>query len=195
MLTLHRYLIRLENSRHANPSETIPLLIELRGLAGEFGSVVKNLRVSERAIEFDLYVLNEESKIRTVSKLEKLGKKLGEKDLELEQIPIDKSLVLKDSVDLFNEQRYWECHETLEQIWRRERKGAEKDVQQGIILTASAFVHFQKNESDVCLGMIPRTLQKLESWKEQKYFTIDVGNLKDNLKKIYDSQKIMLFKI
>jgi hypothetical protein len=196
-LVLHRYLVRLQNSKGYLPKDTISLLIQLRQFADEFGSVVKNLRVTERAIEFDLYVFDSEKKKKTIAKLESaIGKKLGERDLEKEEVKVpDKRDVLKQAVELFNEQRYWECHETLEQIWRRESKGEEKEVQQGIILAASAYVHYQKNEDDVCIGMIPKALSKLDGWHEKVYYMINIENLKHNLKEIERTGKIFLFKI
>jgi hypothetical protein len=169
----------------------------MRRKSDEFGSVVKNLRVTENAIEFDLYTTDSENKAKTVASLEKeFGRKSSERDLEKEEItPPDKVKVLKQSIELFNEQRYWECHETLEQIWRREPKGIEKDVQQGIILAASALVHFQKNEDDVTIGMIPKALTKLDRWSERMYYMIDIGNLKEKLKEIEKTRIINPFKI
>ena len=189
-------MIRLENFRRYVPRNALDLLIELRKASLEFDSVVKNLRVTEQAIEFDLYVLHEESKRKTLQKLElDFGKKIGEKDLAVETPFVDKQSILQESVKLFNEQRYWECHETLEQVWRREARGPEKDVEQGIILAASALVHFQRNEDLICLGMIPRTIEKLDSWKDPKYNMIDIGRLKEDLKHIYETKEIRPFKI
>jgi uncharacterized protein len=163
----------------------------------EFGSIVKNLRVAGSAIEFDLYVLDSKRKEQTMAKLEKeFGRMMSERDLEKEELaPPDKVAVLKQSVELFNEQRYWECHETLEQIWRRESKGPEKDAQQGIILAASALVHFQKNEDEVCIGMMPKALAKLDSWREKKYYMVDIDQLKEQLQEIQTTKTIRLFKI
>jgi hypothetical protein len=197
LIFLHRYLVRLENSKGYAPKDTISLLILLRKSADEFGSVVKNLRVSSNAIEFDLYTFDFKKKEDTVVKLEKeFGRRSSERDLEKEEGALpDKIEVLRQSIELFNEQRYWECHETLEQIWRREPKGSEKDVEQGIILTASALVHFQKNEDDVCIGMIPKALSKLASWPEKNYYMIDVEKLKERLKEIERTRVISPFKI
>jgi hypothetical protein len=194
---MHRYLIRLQNSKEYAPKDTISLLIELRKSADEFGSVVKNLRVTETAIEFDLYTLDSEKKELTVARLERdFGSKISERDLEKEEAIVpNKAEVLNQAVEMFNEQRYWECHETLEQIWRREPKGEEKDVQQGIILAASAFVHHQKNEDNVCIGMMPKALSKLEMWHEKMYYMVDIENLKERLKEIQSTHVIRLFKI
>jgi len=160
--------------------------------------VVKNLRVTELAIEFDLYIPDDASKERATASLsQKYGSLLNERDLQDDGASIQPSQyqskedTIQTCVSLFNEQRYWECHETLEQIWRRQEKGDERDVQQGIILAASALVHFQKNEDKVCLGMIPRTLAKLDKWSEGKYYSFDVGKLKRHLREM-DRTKIIV---
>lgn len=142
-------------------------------------------------------------KDETITKLEsKFGKKLGERDLRPGEVQSDqaptaqeKAKVVRASAELFNEQRFWECHETLEQIWRGEPKGKEKDVQQGIILAASALVHYQRNENEVCLGMIPRALSKLDGWDDKSYYEISIESLKRNLKEIEESKIIRLFVI
>ncbi len=162
----------------------------------QFRSVVKNLRVSENAIEFDLYVIDDNLKTKS---LEKLSKKFGDvltaRNLDSDNEFQSKDSVIKETISLFNQQRYWESHETLEQIWRREPKGPEKDVQQGIILAASAMVHFQKNENDVCLGMIPSALAKINQWREAKYYGVSIIDLKRNLLQILESKIIAPFEI
>ncbi len=192
---LDRYLIRLDNpnSKYA-PKETMEVLKELRTAADPFGCVVKNLRVSSRALEFDLYSKDEDAKNRCVSALAPgFGKEVSERNLSVDEKPLDKISTLDASIKLFDEQRYWECHETMEQAWRKQPKGPEKDVQQGLILAASALVHFQKGENEVCLNMIPRTLARLNSWKEDRYFSLDVAKLRQNLEKIYGSREIKPF--
>ena len=124
---------------------------------------------------------------------------LNERDLEEDRAATSvqpsqyqsKQETIRTCMSLFNEQRYWECHETLEQIWRRQEKGDERDVQQGIILAASALVHFQRNEDKVCLGMIPRALAKLDKWSEDKYYSFDVGKLKRYLREM-DTTKVIV---
>lgn len=193
---MRRYLIRIENSQRYKPAETIQLLIKLRKCVDEYRSVVKNLRVTEIAIEFDLYFVDEYMKMKS---LDNLGKEFGlvltQKDLENEQTIGDAANVIELGIKLFNEERFWECHETVEQLWRKTSKGPEKDVQQGFILAASALVHFQKDEPSICLGMIPRTLSKLNQWNEQFYHKLDVNALKDNLNNILASGNIVPFKV
>lgn len=193
---MHRYLIRLVNIAQYSPRDTIKVLVEARKEVDEFRSVVKNLRVADNAIEFDMYVFDDNSKSKSLVKLvEKFGSLLTERDLEIDERFESKESVVKLGINLFNEERYWECHETLEQIWRKEQKGPEKEVQQGFILAASALVHFQKDEKDVCLGMIPSSLSKLDQWSQPKYYGLDVENLRRNLTKMLASREVAPFKI
>lgn len=45
---------------------------------------------------------------------------------------------------LFDEEKFFEAHEVLEDLWR-ETKGQERDFYQGLIQLAAALVHYQKN--------------------------------------------------
>lgn len=192
---MDRYLIRLENPKSKyNSKDTMDLLKNLRTAVDPFGSVVKNLRVSSGAIEFDLYSQSENAKAKSISVLEtSFGRKVSERNLGIDEKPLDKVATLDASIQLFNEQRYWECHETMEQAWRKQPKGPEKDVQQGLILAASALVHYQKDENEICLNMIPRTLERLDRWKESNYYSLNVAKLKQNLRRIYETREIKPF--
>ncbi|MDE1858584.1 MAG: DUF309 domain-containing protein [Thaumarchaeota archaeon] len=63
---------------------------------------------------------------------------------------------------LFNAERYWECHEVLEGVWRQ-RQGEDKRLLQGVILVCAAFVHHQKQEEEVALGVLRRSLPLLDT--------------------------------
>ena len=189
-------MIRLENKKNYNPKQTLPLMIEFRKRVDKIGTVVKNFRVADRAIEFDLYANNNFEKQRSIEELSnEYGNLLLERDLSNEGPILDKAQTVLRSVDLFNEQRYWECHETMEQIWRREENPQEKAVQQGFILAASALVHAQKDEDAICLGMIPRALAKLNQWTSEKYYSLNVGTLRRALEEMQATRKITFPKI
>jgi hypothetical protein len=199
---MQRHLIRLGNNGKYIPKDTISLLSELRTAVDEYGSVVKNLRITEKAIEFDIFSPEESSKNKSKEKLsQEFGTILNERDLQesetttLPSLHQTKEETVSLSVQLFNDQRYWECHETMEQIWRREQNKQEKQTQQGLILAASALVHYQKNENEVCLGMIPRALSRLENWKDSTYFTLNVKLLKERLSEILATRRIKPFSI
>jgi len=46
---------------------------------------------------------------------------------------------------LFNQQKFYEAHDLLEDIWLPDRHGANGDFHKGLIQLAGAFVHLQKN--------------------------------------------------
>jgi uncharacterized protein len=200
-LELHRYLVRLSNSMHFLPKQTLPLMIEFRKKVDPLGAVVKNMRITEVAIEFDLYATDRVEMERSVAELSKeygsilLDRDLTEEETRFPTLYKDKVETVKESVDLFNDQRYWECHEAMEQIWRRETNPTEKSVQQGMILSASALVHAQKDEDAICLGMIPRTLARLDAWKDEMYYSLNVGILRRSMEEILESKKITFPKI
>lgn len=105
---------------------------------------------------------------------------------------VDKDQALADGVELFNEERFWECHEELEQAWQPS-KGVERDAIQSIILTAAAFVHYQKGEEEICLSILRRARTKMASAKG--YEKIDLKIMGKNIDEILNSEKIHLFKL
>lgn len=46
---------------------------------------------------------------------------------------------------LFNEQKFYEAHDILEDLWLPDRHGPHGDFYKGLIQLAGAFVHLQKN--------------------------------------------------
>ena len=46
---------------------------------------------------------------------------------------------------LFNQQKFYEAHDILEDLWIPDRKGVNGDFYKGLIQLAGAFVHLQKN--------------------------------------------------
>lgn len=190
-----RYLIRLDNKKHKYSSKQIlEVSSELSRIVDSVA--ITNLRISNNSIEFDLFCDDVTSKKKALEELTRnFGDLLTERNLREDSPPSGKEETIAVALQLFNEERYWECHETLEQIWRLEPAGKERDVLQGIILAASAFVHSQKNEDTVCLGMIPRALSKLGSWDSESYYSFNVSKLKDSLKKEERSGKIEYTKL
>src|ERR1700734_2375373 len=47
--------------------------------------------------------------------------------------------------DCFNRQFFYEAHDVLEDLWLKDRHGAEGNFYKGLIQLAGAFVHLQKN--------------------------------------------------
>jgi hypothetical protein len=47
--------------------------------------------------------------------------------------------------DCFNRAQFYEAHDVLEQLWLKDRHGANGDFYKGLIQLAGAFVHLQKD--------------------------------------------------
>ncbi|MDA4132693.1 MAG: DUF309 domain-containing protein [Thaumarchaeota archaeon] len=90
-----------------------------------------------------------------------------------------KEKIIEEAVGYFNSERYWECHEVLEGVWRP-ANGKEKLLVQAIILVCAAQVHEQRGEGDVALGIYRRALPQI-SWDEKSYYGIDVGRLRNEV--------------
>lgn len=56
----------------------------------------------------------------------------------------DRPAHLLGFVATFNAGRFYEAHDVLEELWLRERHGAEGEFYQGLIQLAGAFVHVEK---------------------------------------------------
>ena len=71
--------------------------------------------------------------------------------------PARKRDLFRRGLDCFNQQRFFTCHELLEEIWLEEPE-EEKLFYQGLIQLAAAFHHYQRSnltgmESLLCAGV------------------------------------------
>ncbi|WP_054856147.1 DUF309 domain-containing protein [Vulcanisaeta sp. JCM 16161] len=55
-------------------------------------------------------------------------------------------------IELFNEERFWEAHEVLEKVWRKNRNEGIR----GLIILAAAFVKIQENNLEAFGRLIVR---------------------------------------
>jgi len=182
-------MIHLKNSGYS-PKDAKKLLSQADKLVGEMHAIVRDTRVSSKHLEFDISISKEHLEV-LVKKLETIGKLDDARHLVEEEI--EKEKAIEKGRDYFNDERFWECHETLEGVWKKTFEG-EKDLVQGIILVAAALVHYQKNEDEICLSILKRAMQKLES-SSGKYHNIDVDLLQNKVSEIISSGKIAPFTI
>ncbi|MGA9927241.1 MAG: DUF309 domain-containing protein [Nitrososphaeraceae archaeon] len=187
---LHRYMAYLKNEGFG-PKDARLLLSNARQIVEKYDILIRDVRVSNRFIEFDISLGNIEDleKIRSIFSF--IGQyidryKVVEKDLKIEE-----SLILAKK--LFNEEKYWITHEVLEGVWKK-AYGDEKDLLNGLILVAAAFVHYQKNEKDIALSIMRRAIKKLTTVNE-KYFGIDVVSIKSQVSEMVKSSSIRNFTI
>ncbi|OLD55196.1 hypothetical protein AUI46_05660 [archaeon 13_1_40CM_2_52_13] len=187
-----RYLLRVANKDGYSPKDAERVASTIRKILGSRESA-SHFRVATDALEFNMFArdekeLDDRQRLLTRS----LFKIVNVKLLDTPPKHVNKEEALEEGVQLFNEERFWECHEILEQAWHVS-KGLERDAIQSIILTAAAFVHHQKGEEEICLSILKRARAKMASVKT--YETIDFEGLEKNIDGILDSERIRLFKL
>ena len=187
-----RYLLRVANKDEYSPRDVERVAITIRKILGSRESA-SHFRVATDAIEFNMFAQDEEELDDRQRRLtQNLFKIINVKLLDTPPKAVDKEEALAEGVRLFNEERFWECHEVLEQAWHVSN-GVERDAIQSIILAAAAFVHYQKGEEEICLSILKRARAKMALAKT--YETIDFDGLEKNIDGILDSERIRLFKL
>lgn len=184
-----RFMVHLKNSGFT-PAQSKELVYRARDLCRDIGASVRVARVATSFIEFDVEV--EKSKLDLL--VEKL-KPIGELDnaRHIAEENIEKETGIKDGIFYFNNERFWECHEAFEGVWK-ECYGREKEIVQGIILLAVAFAHAQKNDLSIGIGMLSRALEKLGE-SPSMYHNIDVNRIRDKILDMQKSNSLTIFEI
>lgn len=78
---------------------------------------------------------------------------------------------MEEGVHLFNEQKYWECHESLEDVWIEDKHDAARTVSWAVIQVAAACIHFRDNKIIGAQGMINKAREKFRRCHEQHVLT------------------------
>src|SRR6266571_7891609 len=186
-----RYLVRLDNNQAYAPKDVRILQTKIRELLGSTDKI-GNLRVSTTAIEFDIFA-DESDLVRSKSLLEaKISKVVTLRSLESRISTRPESEALREGIDLFNQERFWEAHEVLEEIWHP-ATGADRDTIQGLILTAAALVHYQKDEKSVCVSILGRAKEKLGT--RDQFKGLDIRGLRVRIEQILKDNPPMLLRI
>jgi uncharacterized protein len=73
----------------------------------------------------------------------------------------------------FNEGCYFECHDTLEDLWSGLR-GPSRDFFQGLIQVSVAFYHLSNGNTVGATSLFERALKRLESYPD-RYFGLDLA--------------------
>jgi hypothetical protein len=189
---LARYLLRVANKDGYSPRDVERVASSIRNILGSRESA-SHFRVSTDALEFNMFA-GDEKELDDRKRLlaQSLFKIINLKLLDTAPKVVDKAEALAEGVRLFNDERFWECHEVLEQAWHVS-KGVERDAIQSIILTAAAFVHYQKGEDEICMSILRRARTKMTP--AEAYEKIDLKAARKNIDEILGSEKIRLFKL
>jgi hypothetical protein len=75
------------------------------------------------------------------------------------------ALLLK-GIDEFNEGSYWQCHETLEELWRAEPRPV-RDLYQGILQVGVGIHHLRNGNYAGAVKVLRRGLARLEGLPEE----------------------------
>jgi len=152
---------------------------------------IRDARISKRYIEFDTSI-SEGMDVKTIiAKVEVIAPLAGYEEIVERHMEKDKAV--ERAVQLFNDERYWEAHEALEYVWKN-AKGVEREILNGIILVAAAFVHDEKDEPDVCISILRRARKKLDP-VSGNYHGININRIADMISEIISTGKVHRFTI
>ena len=187
---MHRYIIYLKNQNYSS-EQADWLLSKARSLVSDIGVIIRDTRVATRHVEFDTSVPENGSidevlrRFTTISPI-----------LEYEPIVekrMQKQGAIMKAKDLFNDEKYWGAHEVLESVWK-DAHHEEKDLLNGIILIAAAFVHDEKDESSICIAILSRAMKKLSNARGL-YFGMDLDVIKRLVSQIIETRKVKRFTV
>jgi uncharacterized protein len=177
-----RYLIRLGHSGQYKPVDQATLLAQIRERLRPIQGQAVNLRVSRHAIEFDLFCAPTAELHSFLTILESVGPVVSYRRLDAQSPEQPAAHLLAEARELFNEERYWEVHEVLEELWKKS-SGPEKHLVQGLILTAAALVHAQRNEPEIMNSILDDALLRLEQ-HPIIYHGLDIRQFANHVKKL-----------
>ena len=182
-------MLHLQNERYT-PSDSRNLVYKARDLVSNMKASVRVARVATKFVEFDVEVDKEDLDM-LIEKLSPIGKLADARHIAEENIEKEKGI--EDGIFYFNNERFWECHEAFEGVWKG-CYGREKEVVQGIILLAVAFAHAQKNDYLIGLGMLGRAMEKLGT-SPSVYHNIDVDRIRNKISSMQESNTLTRFEI
>lgn len=152
-----------------------------------------HFRIGDHAIEFNLFSRDVSAQENQRKLIEAHGyRTITVRLLDMQPLPATRADILAEGLSLFNEERFWESHEILEQLWRAS-KDLERDAVQGLILTAAAFVHHQRDEDKICLSVLQRARDKIP--QVATLDSVDLDWIRTSIDSILKSKQIRLFRL
>jgi len=183
-------MLHLKNSSELNRKMAKDILRQSRRLASDMDLILRDCRISKKYVEFDTSI-SQSNLDELVEKLSPIGKLDHAKHI-VEEI-VEKEQAINDGITYFNNERFWECHEILEGVWKN-CTGNEKFLVQGLILIAAGLVHYQKDEDAICISIFNRALEKLENSKGE-YHNIDIDKIKQTVTEMINLKDVSSFLI
>jgi uncharacterized protein len=185
-----RFLIRVQAAEV--PGEK--LLESVKSIAKTLGADPRNPKwTSFGALELDVFCPTRADLDLFIEAVKPIAEFEFVKDLNVAPPHREEVELFAEARDLFNDERYWECHEVLEGVWRT-KQGEEKRLLQGIILVCAAFVHHQKGEETVALGVLGRAVKQLV-YSGPVYAGFRVDELKQKADEILQTRDFRNFRV
>ena len=185
-------MLHLQNTVPYTPKHATILLQRARELVEPEASI-RDTRISKKYIEFDTSI-SEGMDVKTIiARVEAIAPLACYEEIIERHMEKDKAIAR--AVQLFNDERYWEAHEVLEYLWKNTATGIEKEILNGIILVAAAFVHDEKDEPNVCISILRRARKKLDPASDNNYHGINTNRIADMISEIINTGKVHRFTI
>ena len=73
---------------------------------------------------------------------------------------------MEEGIRLFNEQKYWECHEALEDVWMEDRQDPTRNIYWAVIQVAAACIHYRDSNLIGAQGMIFKAKEKFRRCRD-----------------------------
>ena len=183
-------MLHLKNSSNLNRKMAKDILRESRRLASGMDLILRDCRISKNYVELDTSI-PQSNLDQLIEKLSPIGPLDHAKHVVEETV--EKEQAISDGISYFNNERFWECHEILEGVWKN-CIGNEKFLVQGLILVAAGLVHYQKDEDEICISIFNRALTKLQN-SDGKYHNIDISKIKKIVTEMINSKEVSSFLI
>ena len=183
-------MLHLKNSSNLDRKMAKDILRQSRHLASGMDLILRDCRVSKKYIEFDTSI-PQSNLDELIEKLSSIGPLDHAKHVVEETV--EKEEAISEGISYFNNERFWECHEILEGVWKN-CDGNEKFLVQGLILIAAGLVHYQKDEDSICVSIFNRALEKLEN-SSGNYHNIDIDKIKKIVGEMINSKDVTSFLI
>ena len=189
MNVMERYMLHFKNKNYG-PEHSREIINKARDLTSDLNASVRVARIASKFIELDVGVEKEDLDT-LVERLSPIGSIDNIRHVKEEEI--DKEQGIKDGIFYFNNERFWECHEAFEGVWKK-CFGREKEILQGIILFAVAFAHAQEDELSIGIGILHRVLEKLGT-SPSEYHSIDIDRIRNKAVEMQQANNLVMFEI
>ena len=169
-------------------------LAYIKAVASSVGADARNSKwTSHGALELDVFCPTGADFEIFLAAAKPIGQTEFVTDLNRTPEYLTDAEIVSKAKALFNAERYWECHEALEGLWRQ-KQGDERRLLQGIILVCAAYVHHQKGEDGVALSVLGRGA-KLLDYSHRWYGGFDVSKLRNDVRNIMEARTLTGFRV